>query len=68
MFSVSELPNWLQLIGKSLPLYYAAQALGRVMVLNAGFEVIENDLTILIVYAVVTMGIAVITFRKTIAR
>jgi ABC-2 type transport system permease protein len=68
MFPVGQLPDWLQLIGKSLPLYYAADALRRVMVLNAGLDVIGKDLTILIVYAVVTMGIAVITFRKTIAR
>jgi ABC-2 type transport system permease protein len=68
MFPVSQLPDWMQLIGKSLPLYYAADALRRVMVLNAGFDVIGRDLTILIVYAIVTMGIAVITFRKTMAR
>ena len=68
MFPISQLPDWMQLIGKSLPLYYAADALRRVMVLNAGFDVIGKDLTILIVYALLTMTVAVITFRKTMAR
>lgn len=65
---ISQLPNWLQLFGKSLPLYYAADALRKIVVLNAGFDVIGKDLNILIVYAIITMSIAVITFRKTMAK
>jgi len=68
IFPISQLPDWLQLIGKSLPLYYAADALRRVMVLNAGLDVIGKDLTILIVYAIITMGVALLIFRKTMAK
>jgi ABC-2 type transport system permease protein len=68
IFPVSQLPDWLQLVGKSLPLYYAADALRKVMVLNAGLDVIGNDLTILVVYAVITMTIALLMFRKTMAK
>lgn len=68
IFPISQLPDWLQLVGKSLPLYYAADALRRVMVLNAGLDVIGKDLTILIVYAIITMGVALLIFRKTMAK
>lgn len=68
IFPISQLPDWLQLIGKSLPLYYAADALRRVMVLNAGLDVIGKDLAILIVYAIITMGVALLIFRKTMAK
>jgi ABC-2 type transport system permease protein len=68
IFPISQLPDWLKLFGKSLPLYYAADALRKVMILNAGLDVIQQDLTVLIVYAIVTMTIALVTFRKTMAK
>jgi ABC-2 type transport system permease protein len=68
IFPVSQLPDWLQLFGKSLPLYYAADAVRRVMVLNVGLDVIGEDLIILVVYAIITMTIALLIFRKTMAK
>jgi len=68
IFPISQLPGWLKLVGKSLPLYYAADALRKVMILNAGLDVIQQDLMVLVVYAIVTMTIALVTFRKTMAK
>ena len=55
-------------IGKAMPLYYAADALRRVMMLNAGFDVIGIDLVILIVYSIITMAAAIPVFEKTMTR
>ena len=38
LFPMDQLPNWLQSIGKMLPLYYATDALRKVIVLNASFN------------------------------
>jgi ABC-2 type transport system permease protein len=64
LFPVSSLPVWMQWIGKAMPLYYAADALRKVVILNAGLNVIANDLLILVAYSVVTLAIAVPLFQR----
>ncbi len=68
LFPIDQLPGWLQLIGKSLPLYYAADALRKVIILNASLAAITPDLLILIVYTFLTMTIAVPLFEKAMRR
>jgi len=51
-----------------MPLYYAADALRRVIILNAGFDVIGIGLVILIVYSIITMTAAIPVFEKAMTR
>ena len=68
LFPIDQLPGWLQLIGKALPLYYAADALRKVIILNASLAVITPDLLILIVYTFLTMTAAIPLFEKAMKR
>lgn len=68
IFPIEQLPSWLQAMGKALPLYYAADGLRKVIVLNANLSQISLDLTILVLYSIVTLGIAIPTFRRTLTR
>jgi ABC-2 type transport system permease protein len=64
MFPIEQLPSWMQLIGKGLPLYYAADALRKVVILNASMNLIMPDILILMAYAAVTMMLALPLFDK----
>ena len=64
MFPIEQLPAWMQIIGKALPLYYAADALRKVIILNAGMNLIMPDILILIGYAAATMVCALPLFDK----
>jgi len=68
IFPVTSLPGWMQWIGKAMPLYYAADALRKVVILNAGLNVIATDLIILIAYALITLTAAVPLFEKAMTR
>jgi len=64
MFPIEQLPAWMQVIGRALPLYYAADALRKVVILNAGLNLIMPDLLILMVYAAATMVVAMPLFDR----
>jgi ABC-2 type transport system permease protein len=68
VFPIEQLPIWLQAVGKLLPLYYAADALRKIMVLNASFSQVFLDIGVLGIYSVVTMGMAMPIFRKVMRR
>ena len=68
VFPIEQLPIWLQTVGKLLPLYYAADALRKIMVLNASFSQVFLDIGVLGIYSVVTMGMAMPIFRKVMRR
>jgi len=68
LFPIDQLPVWMQYIGKALPLYFAADALRKVIILNASLPVIMPDLIILIVYTFLTMTIALPLFEKAMRR
>jgi len=68
LFPISQLPQWMQWIGEALPLYYATDALRKVMILNAGLDVIIPDLAVLILYSIVTMTAAIPLFEKAMTR
>jgi len=65
---IEQLPTWLQLVGKSLPLYYASDALRKIIVLNAEVGQILPDIMMLIVYSVVTLAIAIPVFKRAMTR
>jgi ABC-2 type transport system permease protein len=68
LFPIDQLPGWLQYIGKALPLYYAADALRKVIILNASLAAIMPDVLILIVYTFLTMTVAIPLFDKAMRR
>jgi len=68
LFPINQLPVAVQYIGKAFPLYYAADALRKVVILNASIGVIMPDLLVLLAYAIVTMGIAVPIFNRAMSR
>jgi ABC-2 type transport system permease protein len=68
LFPMDQLPGWLQWFGKALPLYYAADALRKVIVLSANLNQILTDVVVLVLYSVTTLGIAIPIFRKAMTR
>jgi ABC-2 type transport system permease protein len=68
LFPIDQLPAWLQYIGQALPLYYAADALRKVIILNATMTAIMPDVIILVVYTVLTMTIAIPLFERAMRR
>lgn len=67
-FPIQQMPWYMQDISKALPLTYASQALRQVMVLGAGIPDITTQLTVLIVFGVVMIAIAVPVFRRMMTR
>jgi len=65
---MEQMPVWLQTVGKTLPLYYAADGLRKVIALGADFAMISWDVAILSMYALVTLGIAIPIFRRVMSR
>ena len=68
LFPIDQMPTWLQLIGKAMPLYYAADALRKVIILNANLMLVMPDAIILILYALFTLTIAIPLFNKAMTR
>lgn len=68
LFPIDQFPVWLQWVGKALPLYYAADALRKVIVLSATFNQILPDVFMLVVYSLATLSIAIPIFRKAMTR
>lgn len=68
LFPIDQLPARLQYIGKALPLYYAADALRKVIILNASLAAIMPDVIILIVYTFLTMTLAIPLFGRAMRR
>jgi ABC-2 type transport system permease protein len=67
-FPVQQMPWFMQSISKVLPLTYAADALRKVMVLGAGIPEIATELSVLIVFGVVMIAIAVPVFKRAMTR
>jgi ABC-2 type transport system permease protein len=68
LFPIDQLPGWMQYIGKALPLYYAADALRKVIILNASLAAIMPDIIILIIYTFLTLTVAIPLFEKAMTR
>ncbi|MEM3151648.1 MAG: ABC transporter permease [Candidatus Bathyarchaeia archaeon] len=68
LFPIEQLPKWLQVIGKIMPLYYTADGLRKVIVLNANFNQIAWDIIVLLLYSIITLSIAIPLFRKALTR
>jgi len=66
LLPIDQMPTWLQLVSKAMPLYYAADALRKVIILNANLGTIMPDMIILIIYTILTMAVAIPLFKKAI--
>ena len=67
-FPIQQMPWYMQDIAKWLPLYYATDALRKVMVLGAGVSAITTDLIILIAFGTAMIAIAVPLFQRMMTR
>jgi len=67
-FPIEQMPWFMQTISKFLPLTYVADALRKVMVLGADIPALTSELSILIVFGVTMIAIAVPVFKRTMTR
>ncbi|OEC88351.1 MULTISPECIES: ABC transporter permease [Methanobacterium] len=67
-YPIQQMPWFMQIISQFIPLTYAADAMRKIMLLNAGIGEVMTQIVILIVFGIVTMAIAVPLFRKSMTR
>ncbi len=67
IFPIDGLAEWLQMIARVMPIYYAAEALKAVMYQGQGFETIKGDVAALFVFAAVfiTLNLLVLKSHRT---
>ncbi|MGA9139493.1 MAG: ABC transporter permease [Methanocella sp.] len=68
MFPVQQMPWFMQWLSAIIPVTYAADAMRKVMILNAGLQDVLPQIAILIAFGVVTMAIAIPVFKKSMTR
>ncbi len=67
-FPIEQMPGFMQVISRILPLTYAVEALRKVIILGAGISSLGKELTILITFGAITLAIAVPVFKRIITR
>jgi ABC-2 type transport system permease protein len=67
-YPIQQMPWFMQDISKVIPLTYAADAMRKILLLNAGIGDIMTQILILVVFGIVTMAIAVPLFRRSMTR
>lgn len=67
-YPIQQMPEFMQTIAKFIPITYAADAMRKIILLNAGIGDILFQIVILIAFGVVTMAIAVPLFRRSMTR
>ena len=67
-YPIQQMPWFMQDISQIIPLTYAADAMRKIMLLNAGIGDILNQIVILVAFGIVTMAIAVPLFRRSMTR
>lgn len=67
-YPIQQMPWFMQAISQVIPLTYAADAMRKIMLLNAGIGDVMTQILILVAFGVVTMAIAVPLFRKSMTR
>jgi len=58
-------PGWMQAIAAVDPFTYAVHAFKSLLLKNTGFDAIAGDLLYLVAFSLVTMGVAVLLFKRT---
>lgn len=67
-YPLQQMPWFMQDISQFIPLTYAADAMRKIILLNAGVGDVLYQMLILVAFGVVTMAIAVPLFRKSMTR
>ncbi len=67
-YPIQQMPWFMQDISQVIPLTYAADAMRKIMLLNAGIGDVLNQIIILVAFGIVTMSIAVPLFRRSMTR
>ncbi len=67
-YPIQQMPGFMQTIAQFIPITYAADAMRKIILLNAGIGDIIYQIVILIAFGVVTMAIAVPLFRRSMTR
>ncbi len=67
-YPIQQMPWFMQAISQFIPLTYAADAMRKIMLLNAGIGDVMYQIVILVAFGIVTMAIAVPLFRKSMTR
>jgi ABC-2 type transport system permease protein len=67
-YPLQQMPWFMQAISQFIPLTYAADAMRKIILLNAGVGDVLYQMLILLAFGVVTMAIAVPLFRKSMTR
>jgi len=68
LFPIEQMPGWMQQIAWFLPLTYAGHALRKVMVFGANLSQVSYEVTILLLWSVVTLSLAIPLFKRAITR
>ncbi|MFX1490611.1 MAG: ABC transporter permease, partial [Promethearchaeota archaeon] len=63
-FPIQQMPTFMQVIAKGLPLTYAADAMRKVMILGADITAISTDLIFLSIFGGVLLLIAIPMFKR----
>jgi len=63
-FPLQQMPQFMQIIARFLPLTYAVTALRRVVVLGAGVPAIATDIVILFGFGIVLLSVALVMFER----
>lgn len=67
-FPIQQMPGFMQVIARFLPLTYAVSALRRVVVLGVGVSAISTDIIILFGFGVVLLAVALAAFERAMKR
>lgn len=67
-YPIQQMPWFMQTISQFIPITYAADAMRKIILLNAGVGDVIYQIIILIGFGVVTMAIAVPLFRRSMTR
>jgi ABC-2 type transport system permease protein len=67
-FPLQQMPQFMQVIAKFLPLTYAVNALRRVVVLGVGIQAISTDVIILVGFGIVLLSVALFSFERAMKR
>jgi len=63
-YPIQQMPWFMQDISKVIPLTYAADAMRKIMLLNANIGDVMFQILVLVAFGIVTMAIAIPLFRK----
>jgi len=63
-FPLQQMPQFMQIIARFLPLTYAVTALRRVVVLGAGVPSIATEIVILFAFGIILLSVALVMFER----